>query len=108
VPDLPRWAEYKGRKTLAGKMRGARVTLVESVRQDRARSLTTFDQRYEHVQNGQREVHTFSLQFRTVSVPRMTRHLEHAGFRIDAVLGDYQGGPWDDRADVWVILASKD
>jgi SAM-dependent methyltransferase len=108
VPDLPRWAEYKGRKTLAGKMRGgARVTLVESVRQDRARSLTTFDQRYEHVQNGRRRVHTFSLEFRTVSVPRMTRHLERAGFRIDAVLGDYQGGPWDARADVWMILASK-
>jgi hypothetical protein len=26
---------------------------------------------------------------------------------VDAVLGDYQGGPWDARADVWVILARK-
>jgi hypothetical protein len=23
------------------------------------------------------------------------------------VLGDYQGGPWDPRADVWIILAEK-
>jgi hypothetical protein len=26
---------------------------------------------------------------------------------VDAVLGDYDGGPWDARADVWVIIASK-
>ena len=35
------------------------------------------------------------------------RRLEKAGFAIDAVLGDYQGGPWDERADIWVILARK-
>jgi hypothetical protein len=37
----------------------------------------------------------------------MANRLERAGFAIDAVLGDYRGGPWDARADVWVILASK-
>ena len=37
----------------------------------------------------------------------MSRRLENAGFRIDAVLGDYQGGPWDKRADTWVVLARK-
>jgi hypothetical protein len=52
-------------------------------------------------------VHRFSLTFRTLSVPQMTRRLEAAGFRIRAVLGDYQGGPWDPRADVWVILAER-
>jgi len=26
---------------------------------------------------------------------------------VDAVLGDYRGGPWDARADVWVLLARK-
>ena len=30
-----------------------------------------------------------------------------SGFRVLSVLGDYQGGPWDARADVWVILARK-
>jgi plasmid replication initiation protein len=37
----------------------------------------------------------------------MTRRLEGAGFEIEAVLGDYRGGPWDERADVWIILARK-
>jgi hypothetical protein len=52
-------------------------------------------------------VHRFSLTFRTLSVPQMRRRLEAAGFRIDAVLGDYDGGPWDARADTWVILAQE-
>jgi hypothetical protein len=37
----------------------------------------------------------------------MCRRLEKAGFTIHAVLGDYNGGPWDARADVWVILARR-
>ncbi len=47
VPDLPRWSEYRRRTSLKGR-RDARttVTLVESVRQDRRRKLTIFDQEY--------------------------------------------------------------
>jgi hypothetical protein len=45
--------------------------------------------------------------FRTLSVPQMARRLERAGFSVDAVLGDYRGGPWDARADVWVLLATR-
>jgi hypothetical protein len=37
----------------------------------------------------------------------VTGRLERAGFRIQAVLGDYRGAPWDDRSDVWVILAAR-
>ena len=108
VPDLPRWAEYASRKTLSGRMgRATTVSLVESVRQDRAKKLTIFDQRYVTTRAGTRRVHRFSLTFRTLSVRQVTTRLERAGFRVDAVLGDYQGGPWDDRADVWVILATK-
>ena len=108
VPDLPRWSEYSARKTMSGKMgRGTAVSLVESVTQDRARRLTIFDQRYVTVREGVRRQHRFSLTFRTLSIKQMTGRLEKAGFRIDAVLGDYRGGPWDARADVWVILASK-
>jgi hypothetical protein len=47
------------------------------------------------------------LTFRTIPGPQMVRRLENAGFRIDAVLGAYQGGPWDPRADTWVVLARK-
>jgi hypothetical protein len=37
----------------------------------------------------------------------MRSRLETAGFEIDLVLGDYQGNPWDERADVWIILARR-
>jgi SAM-dependent methyltransferase len=107
VPDLVEWAEYEGKKTLSGTMgRATRVSLVESVRQDPRRRLTIFDQRYTTVRDGRREVHDFTLTFRTVSVRGMRRRLERHGFAVDAVLGDYRGGPLDARADVWVMLAS--
>jgi hypothetical protein len=108
VPDLPRWSEYEARKTMSGRMgSNTRVSLVESVTQDRARGLTIFDQRYLTTRNGDRRQHHFTLTFRTLSIRQMANRLERAGFAIDAVLGDYRGGPWDARADVWVILASK-
>ena len=108
VPDLPEWSEYRGRKTLSGTLsRGVRVSLVESVRQDRRRKLTIFDQRYTTVRARARREHRFSLTFRTLSVPQMARRLEAAGFHVGAVLGDYLGGPWDARADVWILLATK-
>jgi ubiquinone/menaquinone biosynthesis C-methylase UbiE len=108
VPDLPRWSEYDARRTLSGRMgRSTKVSLIESVTQDRARGLTMFDQRYVTIRDGVRRQHDFTLMFRTLSIRQMTRRLERAGFGIDAVLGDYRGGPWDDRADVWVILARR-
>jgi len=109
VPDLPEWSEYDRRIRLRGLRRAGRshVTLVESVRQERSRGLTIFDQTFiERTGRGQSR-HEFSLVFRTVSVPQMRRRLERAGFRVEAVLGDYEAGSWDPRADVWVILARK-
>src|SRR5437763_824415 len=35
VPDVPKWAEYENRVGLRGRARGAKLTLIESVRQDR-------------------------------------------------------------------------
>jgi ubiquinone/menaquinone biosynthesis C-methylase UbiE len=108
VPDLPRWSEYSRRTSLKGRAgRGTHLTLVESVRQDRAKRLTIFDQEYIERRGAVRRTHRFSLTFRTLSVEQMTQRLEQAGFRIQAVLGDYRGGPWDDRADVWVIIAAR-
>ena len=49
VADLPNWEEYRRRTSLTGWRKqpgGARVTLVETVRQDRARRLTIFDQEF--------------------------------------------------------------
>jgi ubiquinone/menaquinone biosynthesis C-methylase UbiE len=108
VPDLPRWSEYRRRTSLRGKKGAATtVTLVESVRQDRRRKLTIFDQEYIERRGRERTVHRFALTFRTLSVPQMVTRVEEAGFRVRAILGDYQGGPWDERADVWIILAQK-
>ena len=110
VADLPSWDEYKKRVSLSGwrgGRRGAHVTLVEAVRQDRERRLTIFDQQFIERRGARRRTHAFSLSFRTLSVPQMTRRLEKAGFEISALLGDYRGGPWDPRADVWMILARR-
>ena len=48
VPDLPVWKEYRDKVRFRGVRRGgkSRITLVESVRQDRAKKLTIFDQEY--------------------------------------------------------------
>jgi ubiquinone/menaquinone biosynthesis C-methylase UbiE len=110
VADLPSWEEYRKRVSLTGWRRragGAHVTLVETVRQDRARHLTIFDQEFTERIGRQRTVRRFSLTFRTLSVPQMKRRLEKAGFEVTALLGDYRGGPWDARAEVWVILARR-
>ena len=107
VPDLPRWAEYDRRVSLSGRRGHGQLRLTESVRQDRRRGLTVFDQEYEERRGARKMVKRFSLTFRTISVAQMRRRLERAGFRIDAVLGDYDGGPFDERADVWIILARK-
>ncbi len=111
VADLPSWKEYRNRVKLRGRTGrgagGAELSLIESVRQDRARGLTLFDQEFIERRGGTQSRKTFTLVFRTVSVPQMTRRLEKAGFQTTALLGDYQGGPWDPRADVWIIVARK-
>lgn len=109
VPDLPRWHEYKRKVSLQGRRDATTtLTLIESVRQDRRRRLTIFDQEYVERRGRKRRVHRFALTFRTLTVPQMVSRLEAAGFSIRAILGDYQGRAWDDRADVWVILAGKE
>lgn len=108
VPDLPAWGEYSRKRSLQGRRsNGAVISLVESVRQDRRRRLTIFDQEFTERRGEQRRVHRFSLAFRTLSVPQMKRRLESAGFEVSALLGDYRGGAWDPRAEVWVILARR-
>jgi SAM-dependent methyltransferase len=110
VADLPSWEEYRKRVSLTGwrqRKGGAHVTLVETVRQDRARHLTIFDQEFTERVGRRKQTRRFSLTFRTLSVPQMVRRLEKAGFDVTALLGDYRGGAWDARAEVWVILARR-
>ena len=102
VPEARQPEGWRGRRG------GAHVTLVETVRQDRARRLTIFDQEFtERRGRDARRMQRFALTFRTLSVPQMARRLEKAGFEITALLGDYRGGPWDPRAEVWMILARR-
>jgi ubiquinone/menaquinone biosynthesis C-methylase UbiE len=110
VADLPSWEEYRKRVSLKGwraRKGGAHVTLVETVRQDPKKRLTIFDQAFTERRGRAARTHRFSLTFRTLSVPQITRRLEKAGFEVSALLGDYRGGPWDPRAEVWVVLARK-
>jgi SAM-dependent methyltransferase len=109
VSDLVSWAEYDRRVKLRGPVgRGTtHMTLIESVRQEPAKGLTHFDQEFVVRRGPKSRSHRFSLAFRTVSIEDMTARLEHHGFRVSAVLGDYEGGAWDPRADVWLILATR-
>jgi SAM-dependent methyltransferase len=108
VPDLAAWEEYADRVCLRGSASGGRrITLIETVRQDRRRGITTFDDRFVSRRGRRTTEHRFRLTFRTRSMRDTLAQLERAGFDVDAVLGDYRGGAWDPRADVWVILARR-
>lgn len=108
VPDVPNWKEYSQRIQMRGKAaRGTHLTLLESVRQDRRKKLTIFEQTYVERRGGEVQEHSFDLTFRTLPIKTMRSRLEKAGFEVDLVLGDYQGGAWDERADVWIILARR-
>jgi ubiquinone/menaquinone biosynthesis C-methylase UbiE len=108
VPDVPNWREYSNKVQMKGPTRGgAHLTLVESVRHDRRRRLTIFEQTYRERRGRKTTEHTFDLTFRTLPIPQMAKRLTQAAFSIEAVLGDYRGNPWDERADVWIILARR-
>jgi ubiquinone/menaquinone biosynthesis C-methylase UbiE len=107
VPDVPNWREYTDQVQMRGRAGAAHLTLVESVRQDRRRRLTTFEQCYIERRGRRTREHRFELTFRTLSVPQMADALGRAGFEVTNVLGDYDGRPWDARADVWIILAKR-
>ncbi len=108
VSDVPAWDEYSRRVRMRGRgPGGSQIALIESVRQERDRNLTIFDQEYVERRGSLRRVRRFSLAFRTLPLPEMMSRVESAGFVVDAVLGDYDGGPWDMRADVWLILARR-
>ncbi len=109
VADLPAWDEYSKRTSMRGKRgpNGKPIALIESVRQDRVHKITHFEQEFVEGRGRESVRRKFSLAFRTVTVPQMVRRLEKAGLEVSALLGDYRGGPWDLRAEVWIILALR-
>ena len=109
VADLASWNEYRGEIRLRGWRPGrkAHVTLLESVRQDRRQGLTLFEQEFIERRGGATMRKQFSLAFRTLSVPQMTRRLEKAGLRVIARLGTYDGGPWTPESETWILVAER-
>jgi SAM-dependent methyltransferase len=109
VADLPAWDEYSNRTTLRGERgpHGKPIKLIETVKQDRRRHITRFEQTFVEGRGRSATRKTFTLGFRTLSVPQMVQRLEAAGLEVSSLLGDYQGGAWDLRADVWIILARR-
>lgn len=109
VADLPAWREYREQIKLRGWRPGRRahVTLVESVRQDRRRGLTIFNQEFIERRGSHVARRRFALAFRTLSVPQMTRRLERAGLRVAARLGSYRGDPWTPDSDTWILIAER-
>jgi SAM-dependent methyltransferase len=108
VPDLQAWDEYRRRVRFRGRARGgARITLVETVHQDRRRGITTFDEEFTASRGGRRHRRRFSLTFRTVAVDEMVERLARAGLDAEVVSGDYRGGAWTPTAGTWLIVATK-
>ena len=109
VADLPAWDEYANRVTLRGERgpHGKPIRLIETVKQDRRKHITRFEQTFVEGRGKAVTRKTFTLGFRTLSVPQMVQRLDAAGLEVSSLLGDYQGGPWDLRADVWIILARR-
>ncbi len=109
VADLPSWKEYAGETRLSGWRQGRRshITLVESVRQDRRRGLTIFQQQFVEQRGRTRSSRKFQLAFRTLSVPQMAARLTRAGLHVTARLGDYEGGPWTADSETWILIAER-
>lgn len=109
VPDVPRWKEYRRRVSLVGRRgrKGPLITLVESVRQDRAQRLTIFEHEYIVGWGRSREVRRFTVRFRTLPVRALIRRLERTGFAIETSLGDYDGRPLERDSGTWLILAAR-
>src|SRR5688500_8086021 len=108
VPDLPVWEEYAGRIPIRGQFAaGTTLTLVESVRQDRRKGLTIFDEQYVVRRGRTVRSHRFQLTFRTLTMGQTLARIERAGFRVENVCGSYGGAPWHPGADVWVVLAKR-
>ena len=94
VSDLPRWPDNQNRRQLSGsKSPGVHLTLVESVRQQKAARVTIFEQRY--TTRGRRGAaeHRFELRFRTPSMRRLTGLLKQAGLPVASLFGTTPAAP---------------
>ena len=91
VPDLPAWQPYRRQTRFRGTLRGKPLTLIESVRQDRRRGLTMFDEEFIVGRGPNAARHTFTLTFRTLPMDQLLPRLEAAGLGIASIAGSYRG-----------------
>jgi SAM-dependent methyltransferase len=109
VADLPAWREYRNQTRLRGWRAGGRshITLVESVRQDRERGVTLFEQEFIERSGQATSSRRFSLAFRTLTVTQMASRLTRAGLRVTSRLGSYEGDPWTKASETWIVIAER-
>ena len=115
VPDVPNWREYENRVQLRGRAGGAQLTLIESVRQDPKRRLTTFEQKYVERRGDRTREHRFDLTFRTLSVRQMTASSNAPDFAstpCSATIGDApgttaptSGSSWRKRGNISLLFS---
>ena len=107
IPELARWQSYRGQVRFRGKLGKAQVTLVESVRQDRRRGLTIFDEEFTVRERGRTRRHRFPLTFRTMPMDVVLSKLARSGFSVESVQGNYRGGVWTPDSPVSVLIAHR-
>ena len=107
VPDLTSWASYQQQVRFRGTLSGQPVVLVESVRQNRRRGLTMFDEDFRVGRGRAARRHQFTLTFRTVPMADMLARISAAGFVLESLQGSYRGAQWNPEAGVWIIIARR-
>jgi SAM-dependent methyltransferase len=107
VPDLADWRQYQRQVRFRGRLAGRDLTLIESVRQNRRRGLTIFDEEFRTIDKGRLRFHRFSLTFRTLPMETVLERVRRAGFAIDAVHGGYRGDAWRPDSPVWLVIARR-
>jgi ubiquinone/menaquinone biosynthesis C-methylase UbiE len=105
IPELANWQSYQRQVRFRGRLGRAQVTLVESVRQDRRRGLTIFDEEFTVRERGRTRRHRFPLTFRTMPMDAVLAKLGRAGLIVQSVQGSYRGGAWTPDSPVWVLIA---
>jgi SAM-dependent methyltransferase len=105
--EVASWPEYRNRVRWRQRPDAPRdATLIESVRQDRARRLTVFRQQYTQRRRRRTITRDFDLCFYTPSVRQLHAMLRRAGFHVDGTT-DYAGLAWQKGSDSLVVRATR-
>lgn len=105
--EVPRWPEYRNRVRWRQPKDSTRdATLVESVRQDRAKRMTIFRQVYTQRRRRGTIKRDFELCFYTPSLSQLRSQLASAGLVMEPPR-DYDGRAWHSRSDTLVVRAKK-